>query len=404
MKTFHASLLLTLPLLALPAVAQDVRVGLVSYWPMDEVSPDGLTTPDKAQLHTNLTLLNMTAANLAVGHSGNAMTFNGTNQLLWADTGTGANPGLPLQNNVRKTICMWIKGDGPAQQDRRFFAEASMATNTPMFNMGTDSAASGRTGKVDIYIRSDANAATVNHAKSNGTPLDNTWHHIAMTDDNGVVRYYFDGVPDTSALTYTRPVMTLNTISFGGIMRQTGPAGLFSGAIDDAAVWNRILSQAEIQQVMASGISTPVPPLVIASRLGPYRQGDRVRFSLETKGFEPTTWQWKLNGADIPGATESTYTTPPLTAALQGNYTALVNGTEVSSTAAVAVTSDPAPSVTTNLVSWWPFNAVDVSGFPTTTPDPWGGHPLSCTDIDGSALVPGQFGTAMEFDGTTRIA
>jgi hypothetical protein len=398
------ALLFSLPLWLIPAAAQDVRVGLVAYWPLDEVSGDGLTTPDKAPLQTNLTLFNMTADNLVPGQRGNGMTFNGSNQLLWADTSTGTNPGLPLQNSVRKTICLWIKADGSAQQDRRFFAEASMATNAPMFNLGTDSAATGRTGKVDVFIRNDANAATVNHAKSVGTPLDNTWRHVAVTDDNGVVRFYFDGVLDASTLSYTRPAMTVNTISLGGIMRQSGAAGLFTGAVDDVAVWNRILTPAEINEVRTNGIATPVPPLVVASRLGPYRQGDRVRFSLETKGIVPTTWQWRRNGVDIDGATESTYTTPALSSALQGEYTVLVNGSQVSSTVNVAVTDDPAANVTNNLVSWWPFNTVDVSAFPTTTPDPWGGHPLSCTDIDATALVPGQFGTAMEFDGLTRIA
>ena len=210
MKTF-STLLLAFSAMLLPATAQDIRAGLVSYWPLDEVSVDGLTTPDKAPLHTDLTLLNMSAANVVPGMRGNGMSFDGASQLMFADTSTGANPGLPLQKNVRKTICLWIKADGSLQQDKRFFAEASMATNTPMFNMGTDSAASGRTGKIDIYVRSDANAATVNHAKSVGTPLDNTWHHLALTDDNGVVRYYIDGVLDAATLTYTRPVMTLST-------------------------------------------------------------------------------------------------------------------------------------------------------------------------------------------------
>ena len=71
MKTLPAHLLAFSAML-LPAAAQDIRAGLVSYWPLDEVSVDGLTTPDKAPLHTDLTLVNMSSANVVPGMGGMA--------------------------------------------------------------------------------------------------------------------------------------------------------------------------------------------------------------------------------------------------------------------------------------------------------------------------------------------
>ncbi len=403
MKTFP-TLFLAFSAMLLPAAAQDIRAGLVSYWPLDEVSVDGLTTPDKAPLHTDLTLVNMSSANVVPGMRGNGMSFNGVSQLMFADTSTGANPGLPLQKNVRKTICLWVKGNGSAQQDKRFFSEASMASTSPMFNMSTDSAASGRTGKLDIYIRSDAGAATVNHAKSVGEPLNDQWHHVALTDDNGVVRYYVDGVQDTATLTYTRPVMTLTTLSLGAIQRLNGAVAFFNGTLDDVAVWNRILTPAEIQQVKDNGLVTPVPPIATVNRPGPHLQGDRLQFTVDVKGVEVTSSQWRRNGTDIPGATESTYVIPAVTSAQQGEYTVLINGSLVSTPVTIAVTADPVPSLSTNIVSWWPFESLDVNAIPATTPDPWGGHPLSGTDLDLTSLVPGKFGTGLEFDGLTKMA
>lgn len=398
--------LLPLSLLLVPAAAQDVRLGLVSYWPLDELSADGLSTPDKAGFASDLTLVNMDASNVVAGQRGNGMTFDGVNELLWVDTGTGSNPGLPLQANVQKTICMWVKANGSLQQDKRFFAEASMASTNPMFNMGTDNAASARTGKVDIYIRGDDGAVVpVNHIKSTGAPLDDTWHHVALTDNNGTIRYYVDGVLDAAApAAYTRPAMTLNTLSLGAIQRLNGAVAFFKGTLDDVAVFKRILTPAEIQNVMANGLVTPVPQLIYVDRQGPYLQGDRVKFSVEVKGAEPTSWQWRRNGTAIPGATESTYVVPALTAATQGDYSVLLNGSTVSSTITLAFTADPAPAVTTNIVSWWPFNTLDENPVPPLTPDPWGGNPLSCTDIEGANLVPGKFGNAMEFDGVSEIA
>lgn len=398
--------LLLLPLTwLLPAAAQDVRLGLVSYWPLDEISADGLTTPDKAGLGSDLTLSNMDASNVATGQRGNGMTFDGANELLFATTAGGPNPGLPLQNNVRKTICMWVKGDGVAQAaDKRIFAEASSTTNAPMFNLGTDSAATGRTGKADIYIRADDNTATVNHTKSVGSALDGNWHHLAVTDDNGVVRFYIDGVLDAATPSYTRPTMTLDTLSIGGIKRLSGTLAFFTGMVDDVGVWNRILTASEIQTVMGSAMVTPVPSITYADRQAPYIQGDRVMLSVEPRGITANSWQWKRNGNDIPGATDSTYLIPALTAATQGDYTVVLNGSSNASTVSLTFTADPPAAVSTNLVSWWPFNTLDENPVPPTTPDPWGANALSCQDADSTNLVPGKFGNAMEFDGVTEIA
>lgn len=279
-----------------------------------------------------------------------------------------------------------------------------MDSNNPMFNMGTDNAATDSTGKVDIYIRDDAGAATVNHAKSNGGPFDGTWRHLALTDNNGAVRYYIDGVPDTATLAYTRPTMTLNTLSIGGIKRLGGELALFNGAVDEVAVWNRVLSQEEIQSVMTNGLATPVPPLIQVDRPGPWLQGDRVRLTVEVKAEEPASWQWRRNGVDIPGATESAYVVSALTEGAQGDYSVLLNGAAVSSVVSLSFAADPAPNVAGSLVSSWPFNALTTDTQPPSSPDPWGGHPLSCLDISEANLVPGKFGDAMDFDGFSGIA
>lgn len=395
----------SLSLLPVLCQGQDVRRGLVAYWPLDAVSGDGLSTPDVAPRQSDLTLLNMDASSVVAGKRGNGMSFDGANQLLFADTGTGQNPGLPLQANLQKTICMWVKADGTIQQDKRIFAEASSTATNPLFNMGTDSATTGRTGKMDIYIRSDAGTAIVNHVKSTGIPLDGNWHHLALTDDNGVVRYFIDGALDAATLSYTRPDITADRLSLGGIQRSGGPVAFFNGTLDDVALWNRILTPAEIQTVMASAMITPVPPVfAYVDRPGPYPEGDRVVLSVQVNGDEPLSWQWRRNGTNIAGATQSTYDVPALTSATAGDYSVVIDNSTVSTIVPLSFTADPAANPSASLVSWWPFNSLDESPFPATTPDPWGGHPLSCENLTSANLIPGKFGTAMEFDGISRIA
>jgi sugar lactone lactonase YvrE len=47
--------------------------------------------------------------------------------------------------------------------------------------------------------------------------------------------------------------------------------------------------------------------------------GQTATFSVKASGTAPLSYQWQKNGVDIPGATQSTYTTPPATAADNGS-------------------------------------------------------------------------------------
>lgn len=58
-----------------------------------------------------------------------------------------------------------------------------------------------------------------------------------------------------------------------------------------------------------SGLSILAQPQDTSVRLG-----RRARFSVTASGTKPLTYQWKKNGAAIPGATRPTYATPPTTA------------------------------------------------------------------------------------------
>ena len=75
---------------------------------------------------------------------------------------------------------------------------------------------------------------------------DTAWHYIAVTENGGAVTFYIDGVaegPQTYNATYT----FTSHAEIGGI-----PGGYFTGAIDDAQIYNRALSAAEIQTVLAA--------------------------------------------------------------------------------------------------------------------------------------------------------
>jgi hypothetical protein len=85
----------------------------------------------------------------------------------------------------------------------------------------------------------------------------NTWTHLAMTYDRATLRLYVNGV-QVSALAATAAIATsTNPLQIGGdsIFGQ-----FFQGIIDEVRVYNRALSQTEIQQDMTTAIGGVAAP------------------------------------------------------------------------------------------------------------------------------------------------
>ena len=233
----------------------DLRDGLVSYWPLDEVV--GTKTPDLASGY-DLELDNLTAADLVEGKRGKAFQFDNARQTMLRRI---SSPGeqLPINQHPAFTITFWAKVTGTGLNDLRLFSEASTTDNNPLFNLGT--ANNGASGQLDFYFR-QSGWVTVDHLKSEGEPLDGTWHHITFVQqEDGSRALYIDGVRDPVEIPAKEPGdWRVNTTTLGGILR-ANPTHWLTGLLDDVALWNRALSEAEIQQVVNEGLVSIFPPL-----------------------------------------------------------------------------------------------------------------------------------------------
>jgi hypothetical protein len=89
---------------------------------------------------------------------------------------------------------------------------------------------------------------------ASGTALAlNTWSHVELTYDGAMLRLYVNGVQVATAARTGAIQTTTSPLWLGG----NNPYGEhFAGRIDDTRVYNRALSQAEIQTDM----NTPVAP------------------------------------------------------------------------------------------------------------------------------------------------
>jgi sugar lactone lactonase YvrE len=96
--------------------------------------------------------------------------------------------------------------------------------------------------------------------------------------------------------------------------------------------------------------ATPAPPTITTQPADrTVNVGEAARFKVTATGSPPLHYQWRKNGADIPGATNSSYTTPATVAADNGSLFSVVvsnSGGSVTSDDATLTVRIP-PTITT---------------------------------------------------------
>ena len=145
---------------------------------------------------------------------------------------------------------------------------------------------------------------------------------------------YVDGVPANTSDISPSGVASLNA-GFNTLIGGSGNGTYSSTAdIDDLGIGGRVLTAEEVSGIFGAAInnkplSESVPgqaPLISAQPLDVnVSAGSTATFSVSASGPGTLHYQWKLNGTNIIGATNSTLTILSVTAASQGVYTVVVS-------------------------------------------------------------------------------
>ena len=237
--------------------AQDLKDGLVSYWPLDEVR--GTKTPDVIGGY-DMDLTNLSAEDLVDGQTGRAFEFDNGRQTLLSRVHQ-AGEDLPANQHESWTLSIWAKLEGTGQNDLRIFSEGNTGNSDPLFNLGTHNG--GASGQLDIFIRNNGPGwPVVNHLHTVGEPFDGAWHHIVFVQENGLRSIYIDGELDELEIA-EQPAeggWPLNNTSIGGILRG-GASHWVSGVLDEVAIWKRALTEEEIAEIQENGMSSILSPL-----------------------------------------------------------------------------------------------------------------------------------------------
>ncbi len=293
---------------------------LVAYWPLD--TTDGITTPDVGPSAYHMSLNSMTAANFVDDEGRRAAVFYGAEMLTRTHA---AGEELPISLQPAFTISLWVKVLGTGQSDRRYFSEGSNSNDNPLLNLGTHN--TGVDNRTSYFAR---NVAAPGHQYSVGTPLDGTWHHIALTHNilNQRNELYIDGVLDRGDYVFQNYAGTpMNITSIGGILRAL-PSHWVSGMVDNVSVWRASLSAAAITDLVSG-----VDPLLSL----PPEVNVPVKLVTRDPATDLVTLTWNSN----PGKIYKILATNDLT---QPKSTWVVLSTNTMSGGALTQYTDPQPA------------------------------------------------------------
>ena len=218
-------------------------VGLVSAYSGDNNALDARSR-NNGTIQNNVTY--------TAGNVGQAFQLGGNGNA--AGSGDRVIVGNPQNLRLQTfTVEAWVKR-----------SSAAILTNSPVagFVNGTIFAF-GQSGW-GIVIDQPTNRLAftqvgVNNIISNFTITDTNWHHVAASVSGTQVVFYLDGVADMPISYAVNFVYTTNAAI--GARGDNDARNAFFGAVDELAIYNRVLSASEIQTIFNAGTIGKCKPL-----------------------------------------------------------------------------------------------------------------------------------------------
>jgi len=210
---------------------------------------------DDSDVRSHLTAYGDQVNQDAIGRYGSAVRLGGSDDWLGMAGDTGGDfGGLPSGVPFGKssyTIAAWIKPDADALSNAGIVGWGNYGANTQTNAFRLDPA-----GLMNYWWYDDITAPEAGFPGFN--LKDGAWHHvIAMYDQaTGLEQIFVDGIlrADRTAFALNVQPENFRIGTTNGLLED------FKGAIDDLAIFNRALTFAELQRIMAGDFSTFVTP------------------------------------------------------------------------------------------------------------------------------------------------
>jgi fibronectin type 3 domain-containing protein len=216
------------------AVVTNAPAGLVAAYSF--AAGQGTTLADTSGNGNTGTITGATWT--AAGKYDSALTFDGVND--WV-TVPDANS---LDLTTAMTLEAWVRPTLLTSWRTVLFKEQ---TGNLTYGLYGNTSATRPNGQVFV-------AGTDRNVNGSAALVVNTWAHLAVTYDGAQLRLFVNGT-QAGALAQTGPIVTST-----GVLHIGGNAiwnEWFAGQIDEVRIYNRALTQAQIQTDMATSIATP---------------------------------------------------------------------------------------------------------------------------------------------------
>jgi hypothetical protein len=358
--------------------------GLVGYWPFNG------NANDESGNGNNGTVNGATFTTDRNGNANCASSFNGISDYVSVNLNSISNT-FPETSEYTKNA--WVK---TADLNGPIVSFSGDGGYESLLNVGTLCDIVQSPGNFGVLVRD--NCCGTGNNIFGGSISNDTWHMITLIrTNNGVLKLFKDGELEISSAPGSSGALNFstNTMAFGANLSwvlgsQQGCASCgtidqqhLNGSLDDIGIWNRALSQKEIQQLY-SGTSC-VPPTASITAGGPTSFCIGGNVLLSAPSDTSYSYQWQSNGSNINAATAATYT-----ANTSGDYSVIIsNGASCSDTSAVTtVTVNPLPTVTlTSLPAFVNIQTLSVA----LNASPAGGS-YSGQGISGTNFIPSTAG------------
>lgn len=341
------------------ASALPVRADLIGYWNFNN---SGTLGADSSGTANNLTA-NAGATYTASGKFGGGLALNGSTGLL--------NKATPLTNlpigNSTYTISAWFKPT--ATGGRGIIGWGAYGTNRQVCALRLHNTNDFR----HYWWGADLDAAPA-ASYSNGQ-----WHHVAAVYNGTTRAIWYDG----TRIAFDAPG-TNNSTSANFAIGRTAAGEYFQGTLDDVAVWNNALPDAEIIALAAGGSPLSGPYISsFTSNKSTAFEGETVQLSwaVNTTGVTGTySYTIKRGATTISSGSATTgnvnATIPDLTGTAQNivyTFSAIeTGGNNITRTADVTVSANPGIPVANNQ-GGLQVNSPSSLGVTLTGSDPNGG-------------------------------
>jgi hypothetical protein len=144
--------------------------------------------------------------------------------------------------------------------------------------------------------------------------VDLNWHHVAVVARNGDVdaTIYVDGAQQPIIIRQGPPTINLYPctwpLTIGAQIDPVSGWNYYSQAVvDELSIYSRVLTAAEVQAIYSAGSAGKCTAPVILSQ--PTNQvaavGSTLSLSVVATGASPLSYQWRLNGTNLAGASSS---------------------------------------------------------------------------------------------------